>query len=81
MAQGGCQNDLTEASTLSLRNLVRSVKGCTHRAMILCDGVVNSYQKEKSKAIAQWEHLSFTIFVFSLQKTAEITCDGFLTKI
>ena len=56
-------------------------KGCTHKAMILCDGAVDSHQKEYSKAIAQSEHLAFAIFLFSMKKTTEITCYGFSTKI
>ena len=44
------------------------MKGCTHRSMIPCDLGVGSNHKEYSKAIAQKEHLSFAIFVFSMQK-------------
>ena len=39
--------------------------GCTHRAMILCDGASDTHLKEYCKAIAQWEHLSFAIFAIS----------------
>ena len=59
------------------------VKGCTHRAMILCDGAVDSHQKQYSKSIAQWEHLSFAIFAFfDLErqlKLYEMACDQVLT--
>ena len=47
--------------------VVLIVKGCTHRAMIPCDGAVDTHRKEYSQPIAQWEHLSFATFVFPMQ--------------
>ena len=59
------------------------VKGCTQRAMILCDGTIDSHRKQYSKSIAQWEHLSFAIFaIFDLKrqlKLLEVACAQFLT--
>ena len=44
-----------------------TIKGCSHRAMILCTGAVDSHQKQ-SKPITQWEYLSFAIFaIFDLK--------------
>ena len=58
-------------------NIKKSVKGCTHRARILCDGTVDSHRKEK-KAIAQWEHLSFAIFaIFDLKKQLKLLAMAF----
>ena len=37
-------------------------KGCTHSASILCNGAVDSHQKQLSKAVTQWEYLFFAIF-------------------
>ena len=59
----------------------RRVKGCTHKTMILCDGAVQSHQKQQYEPISQWQHLPFAIFaifaIFDVKETTEITCDGF----
>ena len=51
--------------------------------MVLCDGVVDSHQKQKFKSIAHWEHLSFADFaIFNLKrqlKLLEMACDQVLT--
>ena len=55
-----------------------SIKGFTHRAMILCDGAVDNHQKQSSKSIAQWEHLSFTIFAnFDLKRQLKLLATNF----
>ena len=57
----------------------------THRAMILCGGAVDSHQKQRSKSIAQWEHLFFAIFaIFALKRQLtllEMACDQWISMI